>query len=455
MISNSILSQIQVAETLQSSLQEKFGLKVNPFPKSGIANVKDSDEIVNQLAPVDSDVQQKITSFLVDMVAHNASGNLDQYQSLILRGEYGTGKTHTLMFIQFLCKNLGIDTCRPYVVYIDNPGLRLSELIGSVLSQIGMENFRRYLWQRFLKYMEDVDKEESRARYLILMDAINQAHPLPTRSLFTDDTLLPMSWEKCSSVSYKYLLDSMFKDKPMQIQKAAITLFKRYLVNYFTSTFESASVAEYFYDIVTDNINVTRAWDVLTSGDVKNMDKREVHLLKAIVNIVKEQLGMTDFIILIDEFEEIATGRLKETELDNYLRNLRLLIDREKNWCSVFAMNVKAMQQIERVSPPLASRIGDRIIDLKPFSLDSLKNVVANYLKIARVKDGMENSIYPFDESALRAMLDTEDPTLKGSPRFILKNCYQILQRAAEKLNVGEVITDAFVKQEMSGLRNG
>ena len=116
---------------------------------------------------------------------------------------------------------------------------------------------------------------------------------------------------------------------------------------------------------------------MLTTGNVKELDKREVNILKAIVKIVCEQLEYTDFIILIDEFEEITAERLKRTDIDNYLRNLRLLIDREKNWCSVFAMTSKALAMIEEYSAPLAGRIKGTIIDLKPLNSDAIKTMIA------------------------------------------------------------------------------
>lgn len=103
-----------------------------------------------------------------------------------------------------------------------------------------------------------------------------------------------------------------------------------------------------------------------------------------LTKIVCEQLEYTDFIILIDEFEEITAERLKRTDIDNYLRNLRLLIDREKNWCSVFAMTSKALAMIEEYSAPLAGRIKGTIIDLKPLNSDAIKTMIANYLSVAR-----------------------------------------------------------------------
>lgn len=43
---------------------------------------------------------------------------------------------------------------------------------------------------------------------------------------------------------------------------------------------------------------------------------------------------------------------------------------------------------------------------------------------------------------------------LKGSPRFILKLCYTLLQRACEELNEGETIDSEFVKKYMDDMLN-
>lgn len=446
----SILDQIRSASTLESALKEKFELNSNPFPKSGIANLGTADDVMETLSPVDDDVMQKIAAFLSDIIAAKTSKTQNQYLSMVLRGEYGTGKTHTLMYIKYLCQNLNIDSCKLYAVYIDNPGQKLSDLIGGIIAQIGIENFRRYLWNHFMSYLDEPSNDNPKiTKKQEMVGEINKNYPL-VQDLFNTKHLIDETIWKSTTVSYKYLLDQLYSATSPTIQKLAIQVLRNYLIKYFTATFESSSVAEYFYDIVTDNLNAVKAWDSITSGNVKNVDRREVYLLRAIVDIVKKSLGYTDFVILVDEFEEIAAGRLKDAELDNYLRNLRVLIDREQTWSSVFAMNAKALQQIERVSPPLASRIEDRIIDLKPLGIDSLRVIMENYLSMAR-QDHTIESIAPFTEDALNILLTSStEYGQKGSPRFIFKTCYQLLQRAAEKLNKGNAIDADFVKREIS-----
>ena len=46
-------------------------------------------------------------------------------------------------------------------------------------------------------------------------------------------------------------------------------------------------------------------------------------------------------------------------------------------------------------------------------------------------------------------MLQVKAPQLKGSPRFLLKLCYQLLQRATTELSEGEKIDREFVKKHI------
>lgn len=266
-------------------------------------------------------------------------------------------------------------------------------------------------------------------------------------TLFSEqDTSSPLLIEKIQN--YKELIDSITIRRSATERKSFIQLLKDHMIRCFIEESESAVVASYFYDIVSETVGISKSWDMLVTGNVKELDKREVNILKAIVRIVQKQLGYTDFIILIDEFEEITAERLKKSDVDNYLRNLRLLIDREKNWCSVFAMTGKALSIIESYSPPLAGRIKGSFVDLKPLNEKELRKMIANYLSIAR-SESIDDDIYPFDESGIKEMLEVKDVQLKGSPRFILKLCYTLLQRAVDELPDNGRIDQAFVKQYM------
>ena len=442
-MSMDILGKLSQIENQKNILKEKFSLNYNPFPKSGIAIINESDDIVSSLSPVNDEVVNTIFEYIKDALynsATNGQNSDNKYISLIVRGEYGSGKTQTLMYIKYLLQNLKLDNIRPYVIYIDNPGQKLSELIGSIISQIGIENFRKYLWNIFIAYLDS----NPDAKQEILKETTGR--PIENTLFSEQETSSPLLIDKIQN--YKELIDSITIRRSATEKKSFIQLLKDHMIRCFIQESESAVVASYFYDIVSETVGISKSWDMLVTGNVKELDKREVNILKAIVRIVQKQLGYTDFIILIDEFEEITAERLKKSDVDNYLRNLRLLIDREKNWCSVFAMTGKALSIIESYSPPLAGRIKGSFVDLKPLNEAELRKMIANYLSIAR-SETIDDDIYPFDESGIKEMLEVKDVQLKGSPRFILKLCYTLLQRAVDELPDNGRIDQAFVKQHM------
>ncbi|WP_024996990.1 hypothetical protein [Bacteroides graminisolvens] len=412
-----------------------LGLKFNPFPRSGIADSNSSDEVIESLPPINKETMSEIVGFVKDSLFNKNPREIDPYLSLIIRGDYGTGKTQTLFFIKWLLESLrGENKVNPYVVYIDNPGLKLSELIGSIINEIGQENFKRYLWDVFLAHL---NKNQS------LLEQLRSISKSNLSTLFTEESKHLTINEY---VSYKIFIDDLYKGVDTKKRKEVQDALKVAIVKCFEEIAPNTSVAIYFYDLVADNIGINKTWDLLTTGSIKEIDKREFHILKTIVEIIKG-LGYTDFIILADEFEEITAGRLPKTEIDNYLRNLRTLIDKEKNWCAVFAMTGKALTMIEQFSPPLADRIKGRIIDLKPLNIETSKILITNYLNLAR-----DNSIeiYPFDESAISTLLEYTE----GSPRLLLKYCYLLIQRTKDEMQENVIINADFVKRYVKPLDN-
>ena len=440
MATQDIIAQIKSVERITSNLRSKFDLAFNPFPKSGVAIIDASDEIVKKLEPIDDQITSTIVDYIKDALSASVSPEKDseKYLSLVIRGDYGSGKTQTLMYIRYLLKNLSSVNYHPYVAYVDNPGQKLTELIGGIVSQLGIETFRKHLWAVFLEFLDQNQQEKKKIK--------EQAELYGAMSLYGSESLT------FTVNNYKEFIDQIDRFPSPLGRKEMRRLLKELMLRCFSMYSDSQAVASYFYEIVSDTIGVSKAWESLVTGNVKELDKREVNILKAIVDIVRNQMGYSDFVILVDEFEEITADRLKKQDVDNYLRNLRLLIDRNKNWCAVFAMTGQALAIIESFSPPLASRIKDRVIDLKPLDENSLKRLLMNYLSVARIEGSTKPALSPFSDSGVKALLQVKSPKLKGSPRFILKACYMLLQRASETFNDGQEIDQAFVEEYMEEL---
>lgn len=431
----------------KESLKEKFGLNFNPFPKSGIAVIDEPDDIVGQLIPVDKKIGEYVVQYIRDVMSNNSRSTDRNNISLLIRGDYGTGKTQMLMFLKYLLKNIKTEEFKPYVVYIDNPGQKFSEVVGNIVSQVGIENFRRYLWEEFWMYL-DKTKVGDKTKLDVLKDEVFEAFSNNGGlSLFNYENAR-IKLINPGTQSYKYMLDNVIKGLSTPVQKKIIVVFKKYLLEAFNSKYKNAYASEYFYDVVSENMGVAKSWGNIIQGNINDIDKQEVYILNAVVDIVTKNEKCTNFVMLVDEFEEITIDRLKQVDKDTYIRNLRSFIDRDKNWCCVFAMTGLAFQKIELFSPPLADRIQDKVIDLGPLDEKTIKQIIYNYLSLAR--ENNNRGIYPFDDTAINALLNVKDPAQKGLPRFVLKSCYQLLQRAVDNLPNGDVIDESFVKEYLS-----
>jgi hypothetical protein len=416
-------------KSIPSKQFEKFGLAFNPFPRAGVSDLNSSPDLIRKLEPIDLEVKSGIDEFIIDSLSLQNTLSNDKYISLVIRGDYGSGKTQTLLyakyFLELFNKKKELNK-RPYVAYIDNPGAKLTELIGSLISQIGEENFKKYLW--------DIAFDKIASNKQFKTEIIS--YKPKGISLFEDDT---DPFDPVNLVSYKSFLDVWFKilNPFPKRKKEFLDKLKGFVVSIFTSEFDNPTIALYFYDILSENIGINKTWEALTSGGIKDLDKKEVYIIRAIVKLVESQ-GYTDFFILVDEFENVTAGRLSPMEIDRYVTNLRALIDKERNWCSIFAMTSPALQRLKSVSPPLAERISGRVIDLRPLNEERAKTILINYLNLAR--DESQN-LFPFDYTGVTELREKSH----GILRVFLKSCFSFIQRAIEELKEGETINAQFV----------
>ncbi len=411
---------------------EKLGLSFNPFPRAGISDLNSTPYLISKLEPIDETVKKGIEEYVTDSLFPQSSVSHDKYISAVIRGDYGLGKTQTLLYAKLILESfnqLKELNKRPYVAYIDNPGAKLTELIGAIITQIGEENFKRYLWN--IAFEKIASNKQFKDEILSFK---------PQGVLIFDQETDP--FDPVNLVSYKTFLDAWYSktlNAYPKKKKEFQDKLKGFIVSIFTAEFDNATIAMFFYDLLSENIGINKTWEALTSGGSKELDKKEVYIIRAIVKLIESQ-GYTDFYILVDEFENVTAGRLTPTEIDRYVTNLRALIDKERNWCSLFAMTPPALQRLKSVSPPLAERISSRIIDLKALNDERAKTILINYLNLARTES---TQIFPFDDSGITSLRSKSH----GIPRVFLKSCFSFIQRALEELKPNETINSEFVNK--------
>lgn len=414
-IDQSFLNRIHKVSAGDDDRYKKIGIGFNPFPKSGAANINSSDFYTSHLEPFNNDVKEKIFDYISNAFSKNKINEKDTFISAVITGDYGYGKTQLLMYVKYLLGLIYQDAKierKPYVIYIDNPGVKLSELIGSIISRIGEESFRKYIWNKLIHKIGTTDNLKQKL----------QKYLSQSSGAFFNDNSDP--YDPANTVSYKKFIDSWHnRIVTPRMRKDFDIDFKFVLTETLQLEFSNSALAEYFYELITDDIGINKTWEALSSGNVKMLEKKEALIIREVVRLIKEQ-GYSEFFILVDEFEDLTRGRLTKIQFDNYLYNLRTLLDEHREWCLLFAMTGDALAAIRRLSPPLADRIGSYVINLTKLQQNEIENLTINYLNLSRPKSDL---LDPFTKEAIEYINEKVD----GSARRYLKNCYHLIEKAA------------------------
>lgn len=419
---NEILKQKR--EQNPDTKYQKFGLKFNPFPKSGTANINESSEKTESLIPIDKDVLKQTFDYIGDSLY--SSDDEDHKLIGTITGDYGTGKTQLLLFVKTIILN---EPKKSYVLYINNPGTKLSRLVGSIIENIGQEDFKKFLWNQIIERINTEDNYKDK-----LLAFKNTTVLFPSSDPFAVEN---QANHKLFFETFKKQITNKQKEKEFnEVLKNIINeiLMKKYD--------DDAVIVTYFYELISEDFGVSKTWETLISGDGNFLDNKVVKLLNAIITIVEEQ-GFERFYLLVDEFEDITSGRLSKKEQDNYTHNLRTLIDKQRKWCLLIAMTGMALKDIETLSPPLYDRLTDRVIRIERLSNEKAQVLIKNYLNLAKEKN--EDNLSPFEEDAINYLNGISGEL----PRLFLRHSFFILERAVEELNNGQTISLDFVKKHL------
>ena len=409
---------------------DKFLLSFNPFPKSGTANTNESSELTKVLTPIDTNVNDEIENYVYDSLC---SRNEEDHKLVCtITGDYGTGKTQLLLYAKYLIQSL---PRKAYVIYINNPENKLSKLIGSIIEQIGQEQFKKYLWDFILTKI----KSDENGYKKMLEDFFQESRKNTIFSTSEEENLFSTKNE----VSHKAFLDALLKKLYTKEQRRDFnSLLKDIIIKILLDNNEKDGIiADYFYDLISEDVGISKTWDVITSGGT-NLESRVVKLLNAIITIIQAQ-GFERFYILVDEFEDITSGRLTKKEIDNYSHSLRTLIDKERRWCLLIAMTATALKELTTISPPLVDRLKDREIRITRLTKEQAKRIIINYLNLAREEgNDKKGTFFPFTEGAIDLINDKSE----GLQRLVLRKTYYILERAVEETSIS-IIDENFVKK--------
>lgn len=186
----------------------------------------------------------------------------------------------------------------------------------------------------------------------------------------------------------------------------------------------------------------------VTSGDLDNIgaintiDSDYKRLEKLTYFIEKLSNIFPSVVLVIDELENAPmklAGQLSDSlrdMLDSFSKNFSLI-------ASFTAQKSEEWYDLG-YTDALKTRI-DYEIELESFKKESIVEILSLHNKVYR-KEGIkvDNQLYPFTQKGIIKLLEML-PITRKYPRFLLKNCQQIVRTAAEK-DVKE-IDDRFVEE--------
>ncbi len=373
---------------------ERFELRFNPFEPSA------SGAPMEEKLWLPSSWRLSLTELL------NLIGSGEGVKALPLIGEYGSGKTYVLQWLN----REELPGRRIQAYYFDNPGVQFYDLANSLLRQIGRKDFAKLIWE---------------------FVGTNVSYQ---KSLFArgfEEYLRSLAGSKQSLVNIL---------PPLQeaISKAKITTDEEIAYRLARLVAETGKKPYFEYrDFVAG-----RKEALVAEGE-------EAPYFGAILKVLRLASGTNAVGFLIDEFEEVSLQkRLSRREAHGYLATLKRLINltRNQNFWLFVAMTPQAEEVTKQLEPALWDRFsasGDYRFELPPLSQEEANELVKTRLDFARPKDmTVSSELFPFSDDFDKHMkLSTT-----SSPRRMIKVCFFAVSNALEKPDIELPFTAEYVR---------
>lgn len=379
-----------ISEDSESRAYEKFGLKENPF-KTHYGFIAE-----HSLWAGSEDVKRQIEQLIDDVVATG----MQQYA--ILCGEYGTGKSYSLLyFLQQINRNALSHAVMG--VYVENPGNSLQQFYRSLIQSIGSAT----LINLGKKLIGKVALREMRC----LLDKIEEA----------DTNFRVFVEEAKRTLSFDFLWPKVAENGGILNDDLAKSMTWLGL---------------------DDNEKKQYAWKWLTAAPLTAFEMRKARLskilegptvaevLNQLLHLIHSELRKA-IVVMVDEFEDILA--IKEEALRiSFLRGLRRIIDGAPRAFGVFiACTAEGWRDGLLAYHPLASRLlKENFILLNELDRGMTQRFIANYLNAYRTR--RTTKIFPFTRDAVEEIFKAT----RGNPREIVKACRICLRMKLDEPDV-------------------
>ncbi len=413
--------------------ETQLSLPSNPFPPSGIADSSGDNP------PLQAETFNEIYRFIRQSYASK------RRQLLVLQGDYGTGKTHTLHFIEYIVNNRmskGERSAR--AIYVERPRIEAHELNRTVLRSLGYDTVRKYTWfalqavlinhmhsqsdsfKRIAKRLTEPKISKGKRQSNTLWDEEQLIALTPFNAVFTTENVSDYrtflqalegnGWNREDVRSYfvELLLEAVGGERPTDLAQLFIALL-----------------------LAPDEASFS-SWETLLgiTNPRSTASLRAPTFLKFLLRLL-ELNGIAYVYLLLDEFEEVSQGSLLTArQRQDYLYTIREVLNSIQTGLSIImAISPAGWDAIVSIATPLAD-VNDKLIYLKRIEVDDLVKLVQYYFSRERHSTDFSNisaeEIRPFSRESLAYILENLPRGIQPTPRNLIQFLHTLLNHMAE-----------------------
>lgn len=423
-------------DPISTFLEQQFQLPGNAFAPNGIADASGENP------PLRPGIYEAVLNFVIQ------GYRTKQRQMMILRGDYGTGKTHTLRFIeQIVNTRMSKGEHAARAIYVERPRVEAHELNRTILRSLGYDTVKKYIWFIIQSALAADVAEQSEAfkslRNRLLSPPMKSKSGIP---------ITPRLWDDADP-AVSTLLSKLFTTEVMRD-------YRTFLANFESKGFRREDLRPYFVDLLLkatgypDDFDLGQifvalllapdeakfsSWETLTTftGVKAAMVPLPSIFLQFLIQIMSVN-GIAYVYLLLDEFEEVSQGYLlTPRQRQDYLYTMREVLNRIHSGLSIIiGVSPPGWDAISRIATPFADA-SHNVIELLPVEADDAVSLAAYYFKRLRQGTQFENQEYgdirPFTPELVRYIQDRFPKSAQPTSRNWIQLYHFLLERVSER----------------------
>ena len=407
---------------------ERYSLNDNPFPMTGVS--KENPEFY---AGRDKTLET-LRRYIIG--SYSAPG----WSGLVIVGENGMGKTHTVKFMrdqinQQLSTKPKNEKCRAN--FIAMPA-SFEEIYIRIIQNIGQSEFISLLW--------DAVSDDFKSKFNT-QESLNLLSGGMDLSFFEETIEINELQKKLNDWSLFHEFLSQKPTSKRNMLKICEEIIKEIIID--------KNMRIVCSKLLIEKGVQEECWRWLTGGKLYKEEKSTIGIssdfntkntmeaLKSLINLYRKA-GYRRLFIMIDQFEDMI--KQGERSRLKFLVELRDLIDSiQLSFSIVLASTPLEWETAKQAHPAFSDRFSGPA-NLFPLEPDQMKSLIETYLIKARPKNYNGDKIFPFTSEGIEKIREITN----GNPRRILENCHVLIEKGKgagyRPIDVNFVMNNALVE---------